>query len=191
MKTISIFKSALAVSIMFMVSTANAELIVQGDDPYAPWDWVVIDTNTNLMWHLDANEPESYGYTDGLMTDQETNNWINSYTAAGYYDWRLPTVSEFQNLFNVENITISTPSPFINLQDMYWTSDSYLGPEGRIIYVEVFNFINGGVRSSDVSLDDKKFHALTVRTIIPIPAAVWLFGSGIVGLIGVARRKKS
>jgi hypothetical protein len=26
---------------------------------------------------------------------------------------------------------------------------------------------------------------------VPIPAAVWLFGSGIVGLIGVARRKKS
>jgi len=26
---------------------------------------------------------------------------------------------------------------------------------------------------------------------IPIPAAVWLFGSGLIGLIGVARRKKS
>jgi hypothetical protein len=26
---------------------------------------------------------------------------------------------------------------------------------------------------------------------VPIPAAVWLFGSGLVGLIGVARRKKS
>ena len=27
-------------------------------------------------------------------------------------------------------------------------------------------------------------------TAVPIPAAVWLFGSGLVGLIGVARRKK-
>jgi hypothetical protein len=26
---------------------------------------------------------------------------------------------------------------------------------------------------------------------IPVPAAVWLFGSGLIGLIGVARRKKS
>ena len=26
---------------------------------------------------------------------------------------------------------------------------------------------------------------------VPIPAAVWLFGSGLLGLIGVARRKKS
>ena len=27
-------------------------------------------------------------------------------------------------------------------------------------------------------------------TIIPVPAAVWLFGSGMIGLIGIARRKK-
>ncbi len=28
-----------------------------------------------------------------------------------------------------------------------------------------------------------------VLTTIPIPAAIWLFGSGIIGLIGIARRK--
>ena len=28
-------------------------------------------------------------------------------------------------------------------------------------------------------------------TVVPIPAAVWLFGSGLLGLIGIARRKKS
>ncbi|MGB5398541.1 MAG: VPLPA-CTERM sorting domain-containing protein [Gammaproteobacteria bacterium] len=25
---------------------------------------------------------------------------------------------------------------------------------------------------------------------MPVPAAVWLFGSGLIGLIGIARRKK-
>jgi len=28
-------------------------------------------------------------------------------------------------------------------------------------------------------------------TTVPVPAAVWLFGSGLLGLIGVARRKKA
>lgn len=27
--------------------------------------------------------------------------------------------------------------------------------------------------------------------VVPVPAAVWLFGSGLIGLIGIARRKKS
>ena len=28
------------------------------------------------------------------------------------------------------------------------------------------------------------------ETVVPVPAAVWLFGSGLIGLIGVARRRK-
>ena len=28
-------------------------------------------------------------------------------------------------------------------------------------------------------------------SVVPIPAAIWLFGSGLIGLVGVARRKKS
>ena len=31
---------------------------------------------------------------------------------------------------------------------------------------------------------------LALTQVVPIPAAVWLFGSGLLGLIGVARRKK-
>lgn len=29
------------------------------------------------------------------------------------------------------------------------------------------------------------------HTVVPVPAAVWLFGSGLLGLVGIARRKKS
>jgi len=31
---------------------------------------------------------------------------------------------------------------------------------------------------------------VSVNTVVPVPAAVWLFCSGLIGLIGVARRKK-
>lgn len=30
---------------------------------------------------------------------------------------------------------------------------------------------------------------MTTYTVVPVPAAVWLFGSGLLGLVGVARRK--
>jgi len=41
-------------------------------------------------------------------------------------------------------------------------------------------FTNGAVLSIDAT-----------PTVVPVPAAVWLFGSGLLGLIGIARRKKA
>lgn len=38
---------------------------------------------------------------------------------------------------------------------------------------------------------DGKDMAFEVLTAVPVPAAVWLFGSGLIGLIGVARKRKS
>ncbi len=37
---------------------------------------------------------------------------------------------------------------------------------------------------------NENWYAFTVGSAVPIPAAAWLFGSGLIGLIGVARRKK-
>jgi len=42
--------------------------------------------------------------------------------------------------------------------------------------------------SGTIALDDLTFNPVTA---IPVPAAVWLFGSGLIGLIGVTRRKKA
>ncbi len=56
----------------------------------------------------------------------------------------------------------------------------------------VFSFVgfslesaNGNVLSTDLLLTETNRNISTV----PIPAAVWLFGSGLIGLVGVARRK--
>jgi hypothetical protein len=39
--------------------------------------------------------------------------------------------------------------------------------------------------------NDIVLNVISSSPVIPIPPAVWLFGSGLIGLIGVARRKKS
>ncbi len=44
---------------------------------------------------------------------------------------------------------------------------------------------SGNVTSSQFYINEIGFSA------VPVPAAIWLFGSGLVGLIGVARRKKA
>ena len=38
------------------------------------------------------------------------------------------------------------------------------------------------------SANNASFYSMSVAA-VPVPAAVWLFGSGLIGLIGVARRK--
>jgi hypothetical protein len=50
------------------------------------------------------------------------------------------------------------------------------------------NIPAGGFGGSGADNDSFKIASLTT-TVVPVPAAVWLFGSGLLGLVGVARRK--
>jgi len=48
-----------------------------------------------------------------------------------------------------------------------------------------FYNLTGNYDGSGMFYDNVNF------SIVPVPAAIWLFGSGLIGLIGIARRKKS
>ena len=52
--------------------------------------------------------------------------------------------------------------------------------------------VDGPFPGMQVSLDIGSGNSLTVVSVsaVPVPAAVWLFGSGVVGLLAVARRRK-
>ena len=53
-----------------------------------------------------------------------------------------------------------------------------------------FDSVDGiGNDTAGVRIDN--FSVGTTPAVIPVPAAVWLFGSGLIGLIGAARRKKA
>jgi len=40
-----------------------------------------------------------------------------------------------------------------------------------------------------LSAENPDNYSMVVNTVVPVPAAVWLFGSGLIGLVGLARRK--
>lgn len=62
-----------------------------------------------------------------------------------------------------------------------WLADSSVTAVGANSYTVAFS--NGGtVLEVDVQI---------VPAVVPVPAAAWLFGSGLLGLVGVARRRSA
>ena len=90
-------------------------------------------------------------------------------------------------------------NPFLNAFGMSFAS-SYNGIGGNIDVTSathpIFDGVNVLYQASgnsisgagiQVSLNGQGLYAVAP---IPIPAAVWLFGSGLIGLIGLARHKR-
>lgn len=79
--------------------------------------------------------------------------------------------------------------PFINLQPtIYWSGTPYYAPNSGNVWQFYFQY-----GKQTYNLTSGGLFALAVRpgdvAAVPVPAAVWLFGSGLLGLIGVARPK--
>ena len=168
------------------------------------------DTDADLTWLADANALGHLLRWTGAMT------WATGIDVAGITGWRLPdtlqpdagcdeqtgvvtfgyncTGSEMGNLFyNVLGNTagsLTNSGPFSNVQsDYYWSATVHptnTGAAGN------FNMANGYQRYDNMALFNYAWavHDGDVgETVVPIPSAVWLFGSGLIGLIGLARRK--
>lgn len=64
----------------------------------------------------------------------------------------------------------------------YWT--------GLVRGVEEIRFFVNCNKVGSIKCSDNDFSVAAVNA-VPVPAAVWLFGSGLIGLVGIARRRKT
>lgn len=143
------------------------------------------------------------------------NSVVNSDGSIGYKGftgWRLPItvqpdtscskqdgdiyygldceLSEMGHLFNVEGVTSSTPGDYFeNVQDnYYWSGTAY-----NADFAWRFSFETGDQSLQDNSSILFKYYAWAVHDgdigLVPVPAAAWLFMSGLIGLVGFARRR--
>jgi len=104
----------------------------------------------------------------GAATEGLTENWF-----AGVMDGD-PAHYENNFLFGngyVQGFDLGTPAPF-------FSSHSYLLGDG----------VNAQLLDWNLSADGSLTYGVSA---VPVPAAVWLFGSGLLGLVGVARRRKA
>ena len=173
------------------------------------------DDVADLTWLTDANAGAGSIYddlsstTDGFMTWESASNWVASLNISGVTGWRLPgntncggwncVESELGNMYyNVlggkKQVNISTTHNtnydlFSNIIfEPYWSDEHETDP------TRAWRFdMNGGLQSfgsKSLNFSAWAVHSGDVSA-VPIPTAIWLFGSGLIGLIGVARRKKA
>ena len=186
-------------------SVSNAALVDRGGG-------LIYDTDLNITWLANAN-------VNGLITWNDAMTWASnlsyydSVRNVTYTDWRLPTSdtcsgynctgSEMGHLFYTElggmpgNDIAATHfwnidyNMFQNIQsDFYWSGTEY-APNTDTDGARIFNFNDGSQTAYNKGIN---LYAWAVRpgdvAAVPLPATAWLFGSGLLGLVGMARHKK-
>jgi hypothetical protein len=82
--------------------------------------------------------------------------------------------------FNTKNIVCNT------------VIDTFVGgcTTDEVVYFNLIEAIDFNASTSTKKAKGKTKTTGTALTSVPLPAAVWLFGSGLLGLMGIARRRK-
>ena len=144
-----------------------------------------------------TNAPPDFG----IIALKGGNDTLNTVTFDTLVTNPVMAISSLGSLNISVQYDFNAPFTLLSAGTGYWggnsttltqSSNSLIGEEGSGIIQFIGTFGPGGDFSS-ISWTAPKFedwHGFTVGT-VPLPAAVWLFGSGLLGLTGVARRRKT
>ena len=154
---------------------------------------LIYDDFLNITWLQNANYAFTSGYDpDGLMNWYEANEWAEQLIYDRYTDWRLPDGGDQSDGgemgYMYRNNLNGSSSIFYNVQpDYYWSKNEYTNyPE----FAYLFHFGNGDAQVFSFKVSPAS--AWAVRdgdsSPVPIPSAVWLLGSGLIGFIGAKKK---
>jgi hypothetical protein len=155
-------------------TTASVEVIAAID----PLTFTFADAHadTSLLVDFEVTTPQLFNLSGAvsLFNPSEINGGIASVSLRSQDGSLIFGTDIFD--FQPTPLTIPFDHSGMLLPDIYTLS------AGTVIGASAF-FATLESGTADFSLDFKV-------TAVPIPAAAWLFGSGLLGLIGIARRKK-
>ena len=113
-------------------------LYVRGNKNYGKNDFqdnndgTVTDKATGLMWmKVDSAKLKAGKNKDGKMNWQEDLDWAQNLEYAGYSDWRLPNVKEFQSIVDYTRSPATTNSAAIN---PVFQTTSFIAESGKADY---------------------------------------------------------
>lgn len=192
MRTKTLYSTLLAASFISISSVSSAATVPYGvfgkDDGKNKADTISILTDDEVMqlakvegWD-DADDSASMTIdgltiTGTIAKDGETNEYIGgtwSYSGTDTIDW---LVIKYGTNFGVYEITAGDTSGVWSINDL----EAYLDDDASGAKIKK----DGSINFSSIS----HATAYSSMTVVPLPAAGWLFLSGLVGLFTISRRK--
>lgn len=154
------------------------------------------------QYSITANDFSPEGFTNWFGA-QAFVSYLNSINYGGSSQWRLPTSNQivgyngtagnelgqlfYSELGGTAGSSIPNTSSFNNEQAYY---AYWLGTEYAPVPYYAWFFRNDGYQNAPNK--SYMFYAWAVSpgqvSAVPVPSAVWLFGTGLVGLLGLKRR---
>lgn len=153
---------------------------------------LIWDEDTNLMWL--QNNPVAPMTFDGVAGAEY---WAEELFFFGHDDWRLPTWMEFYNLTSVHDFG---PNEIGLIEDPWsdipnipaWTSTPTGNEATALAYGAQLDGLGELVYFQEAVPTSYYLSAFAVRgPVVPVPSAIWLLGSGLIGLVGIRRKVRN
>jgi hypothetical protein len=190
-----------------VVTPANATLTDNGNG-------LIYDSDLNITW-LFTDTLDTLGTSNPGIDDWQTaKNWADNLVYAGQLNWRLPSTLIPDATCQAQSSSIGTGCTGSELGHLFYTelggtagvplSSALLGLDYAPYWSETivnsgyaYRFYFGGIPGY-AGYQEESNQALTAGAIavhagnisaVPLPAAAWLFCSGLFGLLGIGCRK--
>ncbi|MHB8535825.1 MAG: VPLPA-CTERM sorting domain-containing protein [Sulfuricaulis sp.] len=156
----------------FVASGFGGNMTISSTTPFFGVTWAARD--------IQVFTPGSYAFTY-LAQGTSTPTTFNMTVGAGQlgvhmlFDWNN---NNGINVFSLWGMNAA------------FAGNMYTGPGGSNSASQVWNLVSVDTAMPDGPFAGNKANFNLGPAAVPVPAAVWLFGSGLLGLVGIARRKK-
>ncbi|MDH5473910.1 MAG: VPLPA-CTERM sorting domain-containing protein [Gammaproteobacteria bacterium] len=125
------------------------------------WNGITYDSSSDSIWlNSRGSNPEFRNYS-------LNGDLLSSFALDVYANWGLAYEAQTDTLWSLGSYGTSGWS-ILNISK-----------DGTVLESTVINGLTGNLLGGEMRISS-----------VPVPAAVWLFGSGLIGLFGFARRKK-
>jgi len=148
------------------------------------WEFNIYTYNNILTGANVLYSPEEYSMASWFLLDGMLGYVTSDALWAASYNEMVWNILNRTDIWNYADREYPNTGSGVTLHDVYNT-DVANGLDSTYDYSNFMFVIDSGGLTPNVLVFG------TPPPAVPIPPAIWLFGSGLIGLVGVARRRKS